>query len=395
MKEKYLEIEQLHRLIDEKKWASVLHELDLKISERENSEQDESIIWIFENLDSDYRDQHAQKFYFVMWKIAFKSGKIKLAKKYVENLLDYLIEFKRVPALKKLIAELSHAGLLNKHKKFEMVDVILGKKRNFLFESSDYFEHHPELWKSSKNILKNYLLEDTDWSLEHWKLAYEYVLKFYYDKDIFIALATKAQRLKKDTHLHNILKFLREKKVNLKAFESPLSNNIPATKQDNLNVDYDQLAMDVMSGVKEPSITEQKRILVSIQNLSDEELLDKGKDMIVAFGLLGMDKVVVRLCERVIPLVKEVKQRAGMQFMLAQALFNNNEFHRVCDLVDDTFETEPLLTEEMVAFSYLKAECLLKLKKYKAARELFLSIKKYNPQYRLVGERLRDLEEHK
>lgn len=394
MQGKLLEIEKLHRLIDEKKWTLVLRELDLKISGRSSSEDNELIIWIFENLDVEYRLEHAQRFYSVMWKIAFESGKIKLAKKYVEVLLDNLIELKRVPALKKLITELGEAKFITAHKKFPMLQTILGKKEHFSLEDSIGFEHHPEMWKNSKNILRNYLLEESDWTLEHWKLTYEYILKFYYDKELFLLLAEKSCKLKKDKHSENILAFLREKKVNLKSFEVKAAEML-VNDNDSLNVDYDQLAMDVISGVKEPSITEQKRILVSIQSLDDVELLDKGKDMIVAFGLLGMDKVVVRLCERVIPLVKEVKLRAGIQFMLAQALFNNNEFYKVTDLIDDTFETEPLLPDEVLAFNYLKAESLLKLKKYKQARELFVSIKKHNPHYRLVGERLKELEDIK
>ncbi|MEA9354653.1 CDC27 family protein [Bacteriovorax sp. PP10] len=390
-----MEIEQLHRLIDEKKWTLVLRVLDLKISERSSTEDNESIIWIFENLDVEYRHDHAQRFYSVMWKIAFESGKIKLAKQYVEALLNNLIELKRVPALKKLMTELAEAKFITTHKKFPMLQAILGKKGQFSLEDSSGFEHHPEMWKNSKNILRNFLLEETEWTLEHWKLSYEYILKFYYDKELFLLLAEKSRKLKKDKHSENILAFLREKKVNLKAFEVKAPDKTSANDNDSLNVDYDQLAMDVISGVKEPSITEQKRILVSIQNLDDAELLDKGKDMIVAFGLLGMDKVVVRLCERVIPLVKEVKLRAGIQFMLAQALFNNNEFYKVTDLIDDTFETEPLLPDEVLAFNYLKAESLLKLKKHKQARELFVSIKKHNPHYRLVGDRLRELEDIK
>lgn len=380
--------------MDEKKWTLVLHELDLKISERNSSDDNESIIWIFENLDDEYRDDHAKRFYPVMWKIAFESGKIKLAKKYVEAHLNNLIEYKRVPALKKLIQELSEAGLIVTHKKFPMVQTILGKKGQFSLEDSHGFEHHPEMWKNSKNILKNYLLEESEWTPEHWKLAYEYILKFYYDKEFFLLLAEKSLKLKKDKHAEKFMAFLREKKVDLKSFELKATQKSAENKNE-LHVDYDQLAMDVISGVKEPSITEQKRILVSIQNLDDAELLDKGKDMIVAFGLLGMDKVVVRLCERVIPLIKEVKLRVGIQFMLAQALFNNNEFHKVCDLIDDTFETEPLLPDEVLAFNYLKAESLLKLKKYKIAKDLFVSIKKHNPHYRLVGERLKELEEIK
>lgn len=389
-----MEIKKLHRLIDEKKWTLIHHELELRISKRENSEDDEALIQIFESLDKEYRDLYATNLYLVMWKIAFKAGKVKLAKSYAESLLNYLIELKRIPALRKLILELSQEGLFRQHKKNQMVDTILGKKTHSLLEDFTCFEYHPEMWKSSKNILKSYLLEESNWNLESWKLVYEYVLKFYYDKDIFLNLAERAIKLNKPEHAEKILTFLRSKKVNLRAFEIKAPQETK-TNDENLNVDYDQLAMDVISGVRDPSITEQKRILVSIQNLNNEELLEKGKDMIVAFGLLGMDKVVVRLCERVIPLINEVKQRAGIQFMLAQAYYNGDEFHKACDLIDDTFESEPLLPDEVLAFNYLKAECLLKLRKNKKAKELFILIKKYNPQYRLVGERLRELAEIK
>ena len=166
-------------------------------------------------------------------------------------------------------------------------------------------------------------------------------------------------------------------------------------KYDSIDVDYDQLAMDVISGEKKPSIAEQRRILISIQELNEQELKEKGKDMIIAFGLLGMEMVVIRLCERLIPLILEVNQRASIQFMLAQSYFESHEYHKVCDLIDDTFESEPLLQDESIAFKYLKAESLMKLKKYKMAKEIYIFIKKNSPRYRLVGERLRELEEFK
>ena len=171
-----MEIEKIHRLNDEKKWSLVHLELELKISKRQNSEDDDSFIQIFENMDKKYRDQHATNLYLVMWKIAFKSGKLKLAKSYIENLLNYLIEFKRVPTLRRVIAELTHEGILGQQEKFKMVDTILGKNTHSILQSYHSFEHHPEMWKNSKNILKSYLLENSERGIEDWKLAYEYVL---------------------------------------------------------------------------------------------------------------------------------------------------------------------------------------------------------------------------
>lgn len=390
-----MEISNLHQLIDEKKWTLIFHELDLMLSEKESFEDCESLVSIFEKIDKDFREQHAQKYYFEMWKVAFSAGKLKLAKSYAEFVLNYLIEFKRVPAIKKLIWDLSEIGLMKSHKKFLYLDIILGKKGPTSLEDSECFETHPEMWKESKAALRQFLTMNTEWTSENWKLAYEYVLKFYYDKELFLILAERASELKKTEHKKKFITFLKNKKVNTESLEDKKATSDSQKKDASFNFDYDQLAMDVMSGAIEPSITEQKKILISIQELSDEELQTKGKDMIVAFGLLGMDKVVVKLCERVIPMLTAVDQRAGVQFMLAQSLYNNGDYHKVIDIIDDTFGEEPLLPDEMLAFNYLKAESYLKLKKYKTAKDIFLSIKRFNPHYRLVGERLSNIEEIK
>ncbi|MBY0414432.1 MAG: CDC27 family protein [Bdellovibrionales bacterium] len=394
-----METEHLHQLIDEKNWTLILRELDQKISDASVFEDFEHAVWLFEKIENGFREKYAHNYYLVLWKFAFKIGKVKLAKSYAEFILNRLIEDKRVPAIRKLKNELIAEGLYKTHEKFNSIDVILGKKSAKLTDSS-LCEYHPDMWKNSKNILKNYLVDSDDFRLDHWKLAYEYILKFYFDKDLFLLLAEKAKLMKKSEHKIAFLNYLAGKKVNLKAFETVIEENklqasTPVTKKDDLHVDYDELAMDVMSGATEPSLNEQKRIIVSIEQLSKAELLEKGKDMVVAFGLLGMDKVVVRLSEKILPLLKDVKDRASLLFMMAQALYNNSEFYKVIDVVEDILTKEPLVDDEALAFHYLKAESLLKLKKIKMAKELFLLIKKQNPHYRLVGERLRYIEEIK
>lgn len=394
-----MEIAHLHQLIDEKKWTLIFSRFDELLLSRKTYEDNESLISIFESIDKVFREENAQRYYFEMWKVAFEVGKLKLAKSYAEFVLEYLIELKRIPALKKMISELSSTGLLKSHKKFYTLDIILGKKSSVILENTNSVSSHPEMWKDSKNFLREYLLMNSEWKLDDWKLAYEYVLKFYYDKDLFLRIAEKAQDRQRNTsddrYIKFFVSFLKSKKVNIESLEVKKTITETPYKKAELFVDYDQLAMDVMSGAIEPSVTEQKKILISIQELSEHDLMKKGKDMIVAFGLLGMDKVVVKLCEKIIPLMNEVNERAGIQFMMAQSLFNNGDYHKAIDVVDDIFGEEPLLPDEMLAFNYLKADCWLKLKKYKAAKDLFLSIKKHNPHYRMVGERLRNIEEIK
>lgn len=390
-----LENDLIHRLIGEKKWAGVLREMDQLLMLPPNLEVQESLISFFESIDPDYRLVHAQRYYIHLWKVAFNIGKIRLAKSYAIKALDYLVEFKRIPQIKKIIEEFKHFGILKNNKKFDYPDFILGKKNCEPFSASEdwsFLEAHPETWKDSKEMLKQFLIGESEWGSIHWKLAYEYILKFHFDRDLFMILTEKSVELKKEKHKAHFLELLQKKKISVERFQKIKTIAHEVKEEKPLHLDYDQVAMDVMSGTVEPSITEQRKILLSIATLTDEEILKKGKDMIVAFGLLGMDKVVVNLCEKLIPLLENTHERASTQFMMAQSLYNSGSFYKSIDLIDDTFRKEPLLKEEQLAFSYLKAESFMKLKKFKKAKELFLEIKKQHPSYRLVSERLRDIE---
>jgi hypothetical protein len=390
------ENEHIHRLIDEKKWTLLLREIEQIVSTATEYEDQKSLLFIFESIDEDYLQNHAQKLYTEMWKVAFKVGKIKLAKSYGELAMDYLIEYKRIPRLKKLIQEFREFGLFKDHPKFNFVDLSLGKKTNEVFSLSEdwsFLESHPEAWKSSKSMLKQFLIGENEWSVEHWRLAYEYVLKFYFDKEIMLLLAEKSHELNKISYKLSFVDYLGKKKISVKQFEErKMLKKDSGPKTRALHVDYDQLAMDVMSGAVEPSITEQRKILLSIDDLSTEDLVTKGKDMVVAFGLLGMDKVVMSLCEKIIPHLNNPHEKASLEFMQAQSMHNSGDFYKSIDLIDDIFSREPLLEDELIAFNYLKAESLMKLKKFKSAKEIFLGIKKRSPNYRLVSERLRYIE---
>jgi hypothetical protein len=390
------ENELIHRLIDEKKWTLLLREIEQYVSQATEYEDQKSLLSIFESIDEDYLQNHAQRLYTEMWKIAFKVGKIKIAKTYGEFALDYLIEYKRIPRLKKLIEEFKEYGLFKNHPKFTYVDLSLGRKINEVFSPSEdwsFLDSHPEAWKNSKSMLKQFLIGETEWTVEHWRLAYEYVLKFYFDRDVMILLAEKSHELNKKSYQSSFIEFLGKKKISIKLFDKkPVIKKETAPEETALFVDYDQLAMDVMSGVIEPSITEQRKILISIDTLSTEDIISKGKDMVVAFGLLGMDKVVMSLCEKIIPHLSDPHEKASLEFMQAQSMYNSGDFYKSIDLIDDIFSKEPLLEDELIAFNYLKAESLMKLKKFRNAKEIFLGIKKRSPNYRLVSERLRYIE---
>ena len=168
--------------------------------------------------------------------------------------------------------------------------------------------------------------------------------------------------------------------------------NKTTEKKEKFTINYDQIAMDLLSGDKEPNYEEQRRVMNSLKFVTDEELSVKGLEMIVAFELLGMEHVVILLCEKMINILIDVKQRASTFYVWTQALLNLTENHKVIDLVDDVLYSEDVYGEERLAFLYVKAEAYFKLNKIKTAKEIYTLIQQEQPGYRSVGERLKIVE---
>lgn len=380
-----------------KNWSTVLSELERSIAIMDSVEDAKNLLSLFEPMVKDVREKSAREIYFKMWKVALKAGKLSLAKRYADIALEYLIELKRIPQIKIFIASLNEAGISkNKFDEYGAVEeILLGKRNNIsnadLNKYSELFINHPDHWKQSKEFLKQYLLLDTDWNQDMWKLCYEFILINHFDKYIFLALLDKARELKNIEQEKKIAALLNSKNIKFSQVKSADKKEI-LTSTETLNVDYDQIAMDLLSGAIEPSHEEQIRVINSLKYITDEELSSKGQEMIVAFELLGMEQVVLCLCERVITLIADVRERASTYFVWVQALMNMEEYYKAIDLIDEVLQTEPLYGEERLAFIYLKAESCLKLKKLKMAKDLYLTIKKQNPNYRLVGERLKSFE---
>ncbi|MFA6237346.1 MAG: hypothetical protein WC635_08485 [Bacteriovorax sp.] len=359
-------------------------------------EDSEKLLNQFESIDEDVRDEHAPKLYMHMWKIAFKVGKLSLANNYAKKFLAYLIEHKRIPQIKIFIESVNEAGLLKNNSKeyFKLSEILLGKKIKVLsadLKHLELFLDHPEHWKQSSEFLKQYLLIEEEWDLNLWKYCYEFILLYHFDKEIFRMLLEKSRESKNKAFEKKLLSLLDSKKIKVSRYQ-PAETKDHVSKPEKLNIDYDQIAMELLSGAKEPSFEEQRRVINSLKYISEEELFSKGQEMIVAFELLGMEQVVLSLCERMISGLSDVKQRASTFYVWVQALFNTGDFYKAIDLADEVLLDEPLYGDERLAFQYVKAEACLKVNKIKMAKELYLSIKKQNPHYRLVGERLKSLE---
>ncbi|MDD4976031.1 MAG: hypothetical protein PHY93_16875 [Bacteriovorax sp.] len=380
----------------QQKWVSILSELERSVSILETVEDCKNLLNRFESIDEDYRDHEAPRSYMLMWKVAFRSGKLSLANSYAKKFLQYLIDYKRIPQIRFFINSLQEAGLFKKNlEEYAVIEEILLGKRKKITQAElkhiEIFIVHPEHWKHSPEFLQQYLLLDEDWTLEQWKLCYEFILMNHFDKEIFTSLLGKANELNKKSIEKKFLEIFEKKKIKVRSHKAQ-EIKVHKAVSENLNLDYDQVAMDLLSGVKEPNSEEQGRVLNSLKFIPEDELKSRGQEMIIAFELLGMEKVVLTLCDKMVGILTDAKERASTYYVWAQALSNNGDFYKSIDLIDDVIRKEPLTCAERLAFLYLKAEACLKLKKIKMAKELYLEIKRQNPHYRLVGERLKTIE---
>jgi tetratricopeptide (TPR) repeat protein len=378
-----------------KKWSLILSEIEGSIPICETAEDCKLLLNRFESVDIEYRNKNAH-FYLMMWKIAKRSGKLNIASEYIQKSLEYLINLKRIPQIKILIQDLLEAG----HYKKEISEAILinkilsGKDNTELNPELKYIEilsQHPEAWKKSPSFLKQFLALDQDWKINHWKLCYEQILFHHFDKILFLILFEKSIELKKENAEIGFLELFKSKKINLTKGKNKEKLNDGPIKE-NLHLDYDQIAMDLLSGLKEPNIEDQNRVINSLKFISEEELKIKGSEMIVAFELLGMEQVVIVLCEKVLKIQTEPKARASSYYIWVQSLCNLGEYYKAIELINEVLDNEPVFGDELIAFIYLKAEAFLKLKKNKNAKELYIQIQKTHQNYRLVKERLKTIE---
>jgi tetratricopeptide (TPR) repeat protein len=379
-----------------KKWTQVLSETERLLNSSDEITDAQFYLDQFETIDENFRDENFPQLYLNFWKIAAQSGKINLANIYAKKSLEYLLIHKRIPKIKALIKEFHAHGIFKKQsREYERkCEILLGKKVDFHREDFKYFnlmDDHPEHWKEFPEFLKQYLMIIEEWSILEWKLCYEFLLYNHFEKEVIFTLMEKAHERGKQDILKNFEKLLISKKIKMKKRDSLEIESIVVSNE-NLHVDYDQVAMELLSGEKVPNDDEQKRVLNSLKFIPPEELKLRGKDMIVAFELLGMEKVVLTLCEQMVKDVTETKELASLYFIWVQALSNSGEYFKAIDLIDELLHKEPLYAEERMAFLYVKAEACLKLKKIKMAKEIFNDIKKVNPHYRLVKERLKTLE---
>ena len=95
-----------------KKETEKLLELTRLIEVSSTVEEKVHALSLFLEFEKENRSIESKHIYLKLWSLALSIGKITLANQYAEIAIEYVIEFKRIPELKNLLASLKENGLL-------------------------------------------------------------------------------------------------------------------------------------------------------------------------------------------------------------------------------------------------------------------------------------------
>ena len=133
-----------------------------------------------------------------------------------------------------------------------------------------------------------------------------------------------------------------------------------------------------------------KKIVMSMP-FSDLDLYSS--DLVFSLNALDFPEVSIELLKTLEKKIEDKKKLLNYKYLLVESLILADRPHEALDVVNDTFGQYPLLKEEKVGFAYLKGEILKDMNLTKEALQVFKFVGSLEPGFRLVKERIKDLEE--
>jgi Uri superfamily endonuclease len=206
----------------------------------------------------------------------FKTGKISLGKIHADEVLSDMVKLKRIASIKTFIKQIRNFGVTDKNiSKYEKITEYL---QGYSKQNIGQIDWHIDHYKTSKEILKKYLIDCEIWKKKQLHLCYEYILSYGCDIEI-------------------------ENKITEQSLRQHISSeNVEKTSKvlEKLNCNYDQIAYELISGSRESTETDEAAIINGLKLIDLETLEIGGKDFVTAFRFLGMEEVVVYICERLL-----------------------------------------------------------------------------------------------
>lgn len=124
------------------------------------------------------------------------------------------------------------------------------------------------------------------------------------------------------------------------------------------------------------------------------ELLDNYSDLIVVFNQLNASVVSEKICEKVEKIIikRDLKEKINFYYLQAETLRHSKKMFLSLNVIDKVLESYPLNENEKVCFLYMKAEIYRKLDNQTEALKYYALVKKMNNNYRLVKQRLKEID---
>jgi len=147
---------------------------------------------------------------------------------------------------------------------------------------------------------------------------------------------------------------------------------------------------------KETFINE--RCMIKVCELLDDEIIFKFyNDFIVCFLTMRFYEVANSVLDRVEKNIAafNVEEKIGHEYLRINVLLEDKKYWEALTRSENLLLSYPLIPEEEKCFLYLKAEANFFLGRKKDAKEIYLKIKETSPSYRLVENRLLEIEINK
>ena len=134
----------------------------------------------------------------------------------------------------------------------------------------------------------------------------------------------------------------------------------------------------------------------SMANYYDKEYVQNNyEDMIIGLNLLNLPAVALQLSEMVDSEVLTEEDKINLEYLKLETLMILEEYFKVRDMVEDMLGKYPVKGDELYSLLYLRAEAYLNLGQYENAYNSFSEIRSLKSSYRLVNQRLKELEKYK
>lgn len=135
---------------------------------------------------------------------------------------------------------------------------------------------------------------------------------------------------------------------------------------------------------------------ISVVKHYDTEFVGENyEDIIIGFNLINLPKVALEVVKKVI--VEDLSERdlVNLKYLEIETLLKDEQFFSARDSVEDVLSHIPLIPEERLSMTYLRAEAYYCMNKWDYALKLFTDIFHKNPSYRLTSERIKVIERNK